>query len=194
GYGWAVAVVVACSMLTGGAVLLAAARVFGGLGARPAGDRFSEEEGPEPEVEGSRNRTPAVMAWPAVALAAASIAIGVIPGIDDAATAAADRFVDQPTYAREVMSSHRVAVPSVSAPPLRAIDWPLGAVSVLGGVGVAAIALRRSRSRGLATAADRLGRPFIAVRALHSGHVGDYVAWLVAGAALLGGLVALAAT
>ena len=194
-YGWVVAVVVACSMLTGGAVLLAAARVFGGLGTHPTGDRFSEEEGGEPEVEGSRNRTPAVMAWPAVALAAASIAVGLVPGIDRAATAAADRFVDQPTYAREVMSGQRVAVPSVSAPPLRAIDWPLGVASVLGAVGVAAIALRRSRSTGsLAAVADQLERPLTAIRALHSGHVGDYVAWLVAGAALLGGLVALAAS
>ena len=194
GYGWAVAVVVVCSILTGGAVLLAAARVFGGLGPRPPGDRFSEEEGPEPEVAGSRDRTPRVMAWPAVALAAASIAVGVIPGIDDAATAAAERFVERPTYAREVMSSQRVDVPSVDAPPLRSIDWPLGAASVLGAVAVAGFGLRRSRpTAALATTVAHMGRPLRVIRAAHSGHVGDYVAWLVAGAAVLGGLIALAA-
>ena len=194
GYGWAVAVVVICSILTGGAVLLAAARIFGGLGTRPSGDRFSEEEGAEPEVTGSRARTPRVMAWPALALAAASIAIGVIPGIGDAATAAAERFVERPAYAREVMSSQRVAVPSVNAPPLRTIDWPLGAVSVLGAVAIAGFGIRRSRARGgLFVTSSRVGRPLRAIRAAHSGHVGDYVAWLVAGAALLGGLVALAA-
>jgi multicomponent Na+:H+ antiporter subunit D len=193
GYGWAVAVVVTCSILTGGAVLLAAGRVFGGLGPRPAGDRFSEEEGPEPEVEGSRARTPAVMAWPAAALVAASIGVGVVPGIDDAATAAAERFVERPTYAREVMRSQRVAVPSVSAPPLRSIDWPLGVVSILGAVGVAGLGLRRPlRGARLGAAARQARRPLRAIRVAHSGHVGDYVAWLVAGAALLGGLVALA--
>jgi multicomponent Na+:H+ antiporter subunit D len=194
GYGWAVAVVVACSILTGGAVLLAAARVFGGLGPRPAGDRFSEEEGPEPEVAGSRAQTPRVMAWPALVLAVASVAIGVIPGIDDAATAAAERFVEQPTYAREVMSAQRVEVPSVNAPPLRTVDWPLGAVSVLGAIAIAAVGVRRPRATGKRLAsASRVARPLAAIRAAHSGHVGDYVAWLVAGTALFGGLVALAA-
>jgi hypothetical protein len=35
-------------------------------------------------------------------------------------------------------------------------------------------------------------RPFNHLRALHTGAVGDYVAWLVFGAAALGGLVTLA--
>jgi multicomponent Na+:H+ antiporter subunit D len=36
-----------------------------------------------------------------------------------------------------------------------------------------------------------LGPPILRFRALHSGHVGDYVAWFVLGLAALGGLFAL---
>ena len=36
-----------------------------------------------------------------------------------------------------------------------------------------------------------LRRPLQGLRALHSGHVGDYVAWLTAGVSVIGGLFAL---
>jgi hypothetical protein len=78
-----------------------------------------------------------------------------------------------------------------SAPPLRAIDWPLGAGSALGAALVAAVALRRRPSNG--PAASRLAAAIERVRDLHSGRIGDYVTWLVAGAAVLGALVALVA-
>ena len=42
---------------------------------------------------------------------------------------------------------------------------------------------------GLAT-----GRAIAWLRPLHSGYVGDYVTWLVAGAAVLGGVFALTLT
>jgi multicomponent Na+:H+ antiporter subunit D len=44
-------------------------------------------------------------------------------------------------------------------------------------------------SRGLSGIAERAVAP---LRALHSGHIGDYVAWLVLGVALLGGSFAIA--
>jgi len=39
-----------------------------------------------------------------------------------------------------------------------------------------------------------LAGPFDILRAVHSGHVGDYVAWLTLGAAVLGGVFALGLT
>jgi multicomponent Na+:H+ antiporter subunit D len=194
GYGWVVAVIVIASILTGGAVLLAAARVFGGLGRRPDPDRYDEEEGPEPETSGGRrDRTPAVMYGPALVLAVAALAIGLIPGIDDAATAAADRFTDRGAYATEVLAGRREPVPELSAPPLRSIDWPLGVGSVVGAVVVARLALRRRRPAGALGAVSLAASSLVeGMRAVHSGRISDYVTWLVAGAALLGGLVALA--
>jgi multicomponent Na+:H+ antiporter subunit D len=196
GYGWVVGVIVAASVLTGGAVLLAAARVFGGLGRRPGADRRDEEEGSEPEAGGEpRNRTPAVMYGPAVALAIAALAIGLVPGLDDAAVAAAHRFTDRGAYASAVLEGHREPVASLAAPPLRSIDWPLGAGSTLGAVAIAAIALRRRPVRGaLGSAARATVVAVEAIRDLHTGRIGDYVTWLVAGAALLGALLALVAT
>jgi multicomponent Na+:H+ antiporter subunit D len=191
GYGWVVAVIVAASVLTGGAVLLAAARVFGGLGERPRATRRDEEEGAEPEVEGARNRTPAVMFAPALALAIAAIALGVVPRIDDAAVAAGERFTDRGAYVTAVLAGHAEPVPAVSAPPLRSVDWPLGAASVVGAIAVASLGLRRRR-RGPTVRALAGGIEWI--RDLHTGRIADYVTWLVFGAALLGGLLALVAT
>jgi multicomponent Na+:H+ antiporter subunit D len=194
GYGWAIAVIVAASILTGAAVLLAGARIFGGLGERPRADRYTEEEGAEPEVAGAPDRTPAVMIVPAIALALAALAFGLVPGIDDAATAAAHAFVDRAGYEDAVLAGHAVAVPSIHAPPLRAIDWPLGIVSSLGAVAVAALAVsaKRTRRGWRRSVAVRVRAAIEAVRDLHSGRIGDYVTWLVAGTAVLGGLVALA--
>ncbi len=44
---------------------------------------------------------------------------------------------------------------------------------------------------GLAAAVKTLGRPMAVLHAVHSGRVGDYVAWLMVGVAMLAGLVGL---
>jgi multicomponent Na+:H+ antiporter subunit D len=188
GNGWATGAILVSSALTGGAVLLAAARVFRGAGRRPQTDRYTEEEGHEPEAaQAPRNRTPAVMIAPAVVLAAAALAIGLVPGIGDAATAAAHRFADRGAYVSEVLRGDRRPVAAIDAPPLRPLDWPLAIVSVAAAAAVAGAGLRL----GPARRGSGLARAVGVVRGLHSGHVGDYVSWLVAGAATLGGLVAL---
>ena len=52
---------------------------------------------------------------------------------------------------------------------------------------------RRRFSVAVRVAGHRaLGEPVGHLRALHSGHVGDYVAWLTAGVVILGGALALA--
>ena len=59
---------------------------------------------------------------------------------------------------------------------------------------MAAVALRRRPRAGPLGAASAAAAGAIeAVRDLHSGRIPDYVTWLVAGAAVLGGLVALVA-
>jgi hypothetical protein len=81
-------------------------------------------------------------------------------------------------------------VPSVSAPPLRPIDWPLGALSTLGAIAVAWLGLRVPRWRR-SGAGRAIAGAVEAIRDLHSGRIADYVTWLVAGVALFGGLLAL---
>jgi multicomponent Na+:H+ antiporter subunit D len=52
-------------------------------------------------------------------------------------------------------------------------------------------ALSLYRARLPEAAARALARGLAPLRAAHSGHIGDYVAWLTFGAALIGGLFAL---
>lgn len=68
----------------------------------------------------------------------------------------------------------------------------LGLLSALLAVLVALAALYRDRLPARLVAVARPVAPILAgVRALHSGHVGDYVAWLFVGVAGLGALVGL---
>jgi hypothetical protein len=62
-------------------------------------------------------------------------------------------------------------------------------VTVAGSVAWAALGLFRARlARVAVRALPRVARP---LRAVHSGHIGDYVAWLTFGVAVLGGVFAL---
>ena len=67
-------------------------------------------------------------------------------------------------------------------------DWLYAGISCAGAAGLAAGRLRRPDALRAAR------RPLAGLRALHSGHAGDYVAFAVAGAAVLGGLCAVTLT
>ena len=195
GRGWAIVVVVMATALTGGALLRAAGRVFGGLGPKepekvsPA-DRETEVEAPE-IAEGSPFLMRAVTGF----LLACTLATGCWFGLADAATAAATHFTDAAGYAAAVFGGHPPAPPVEASDAPRWFDWLLAVASVAGALVIAAIALfyprfRRGRPRlALVPIADR---PLRLVEGLHSGHVGDYVAWLTAGLAVFGAAFALA--
>jgi multicomponent Na+:H+ antiporter subunit D len=109
--------------------------------------------------------TPIRMWAPIVVLLAAAVAVGAVPGVRHAAHVAAERAT----------GLHG----TLPAPP--AHDYLLSLLTVALAVGVAAFMLGR----------DNLPR-LTALRAIHSGRLGDYVALLCAGAALFGGAFALA--
>ncbi|GAA0589690.1 complex I subunit 5 family protein [Streptomyces crystallinus] len=155
---------VAVSALTAGAVLRVAARVFLGIGPAPLGDPAYETsgEGEEPETEGRLGRVPATMLAVPALLLAGSLTTGLVPALAHA-------------------TGRAFGVDAHQAP-----HWtPPGVM-----LGLASAAL----AAGLATAAVRGGarrEPYRwsePLRRLHSGHIGDYVAWLLAGTALLGAL------
>ena len=82
--------------------------------------------------------------------------------------------------------------------PVHAGDWTgegigLGFASALLAVGVAALGIWSRPVRGRLPA-SRLAQPPLGVlRKLHSGHIGDYVAWLMLGLAVLAGFIGLPA-
>ena len=160
---------VAATAVTAGAVLRVGARVFLGLGPRPreAGGYETTGTGERPETGQRLRRVPDTMtAVPAVLLAGA-LAVGVAPG-----------FADVVAHAVNETGSGGVVVASVHWTPVGVL---LGLLSTLLALGLAALAVTRPRL----LAAPAWALP---LRRLQSGHIGDYVAWVLAGAALLGAL------
>jgi multicomponent Na+:H+ antiporter subunit D len=193
---WVTPLFVACSVITGAAVVRAAGRIFAGWGPPVEHeDVVAEEEGEEEESEtvGGRDRTPAVMFVPALALLAAGLGVGLFPQLLTGAEAAAEIFIDRGAYADIVLSD--VPHPLPKPPPPhgpKPSELVLGVASAAATFALAGLALGRRRvpDRWRALTWAGPGRMVDGLRALHSGHVGDYVAWLTFGAAALGGAFA----
>jgi multicomponent Na+:H+ antiporter subunit D len=179
GYAWVPAVMLVVTALVGGTVLRVAARVGWGLGQPAPRDPAGEEE-PEERERGST-----LLLVPAAALIAGGLAWGLVPGLVGAAGRAAAVFADQGGYARAVLDGRDAAVAhALHGPGLSAYVYAAGSLALALLVAFVALTRRPAVPRPLARAVDVL-------RALHDGRPGDYVAWTVAGAAVLGGLSAL---
>jgi multicomponent Na+:H+ antiporter subunit D len=169
---YALAATIAGGALTGAAVLRAAGRIFLGLGEDPG-----DEAGAPSEAEREKADRPLwLMLAPCCAMLALDAALpaswihGMAPG---AVTA----------------FSHHALRGMVSEGPA----WPAWA-SVAGALGLAAFALFRHRLPRLVVGPIRATQsaPTRALEALHSGLIGDYVAWLAVGLALMAGVLAYA--
>lgn len=175
---WLPVVFVLVSAVTAAAVLRAGLRVWWGAG-----------------------HPPAIVAVPAVLLIGC-LATGAVPGVGRALAAAADVFTSRDGYVAAVLGTGAPVSPSAAS------EWPGWSASVLVSAAVstclavliAAVAVwgrvpgraRHGRAEG------RLGTVFALrhamvrpLRRLHSGLVGDYVAWLTVG---LAGLLTLVNT
>jgi hypothetical protein len=62
-------------------------------------------------------------------------------------------------------------------------DWAWGAVSVVGALALAALLLIRARLPLRLGWGGLIQRPAAMLKAVHSGAIGDYAAWICAGAA-----------
>jgi multicomponent Na+:H+ antiporter subunit D len=178
--------------LTGGAVLRAAGRIFLGWGvSRPDAPDVGGETDEAPETRGPHRRIPATMWGAAAALVLLSLAIGVAPGARQVAHEAAEHFLDQHGTAAHVLEG--VAQPSLARRegPL-AKDVPRSLLNGLIALALAAVALFRHHLPSPVRAAGSAlwSPPMRALRAVHTGRVGDYVAWLAFGTAAFGGLCA----
>jgi multicomponent Na+:H+ antiporter subunit D len=197
GYDWLIVVFVLASALTGGAVLRAAGRVFLGLGSPGESDptfELDEETDTETGEDERHDVTPAVLFVPAALLLAGALVLGLIPGVAQAALRAATVLVDRAAYVAAVLQGAAGTAPHVAAPePPRAPDFLYGTVSTLGALAVAGVALFHERLPRVAPrrVARGGGALIWRMRRLHSGHVGDYIAWVTAGVALFGGAFAL---
>jgi multicomponent Na+:H+ antiporter subunit D len=195
GVGWLSVVFVSASILTGAAVLRAAARVFWGVGPRSDATIVDAPAPAEvdPELDYPHDRVPGTMTASALALTAAGLVLGLVPGLRDAIADAAARFVDQTGYATTVLQGSGPREVHGEALQLSILDVGLGLLTVAGAVGLAYLTLVPPKPR-LHRIGIAAGSAIARVRWLHTGYVGDYVTWLVAGAAVLGGLFAATLT
>ncbi|MGW3230328.1 complex I subunit 5 family protein [Kitasatospora sp. NPDC001095] len=188
---WLPAVFVLVSVLTGGAVLRAALRVFGGFGAPPKEHpdvAATTGEGEEPEIREPGRRLPPPMVLAPGLLLAGCLAVGVLPGVGRALAAGAAAFTDRAAYLADVLGA-----PAPPAPPAPEAWWTpsgigLGLLSALLAAAFAVAAVRRDPRRGtggLHRASGLYRAVVLPLRRLHSGLLGDYVAWLAVGLAAL---------
>ncbi len=195
GYDWLIPVFIVASALTGAAVLRVSGRVFVGWGPKQGPDprqaRAAEET--EEEIQTARDHTPPMMiAVPAVLIVLA-MAVALIPGLVPAFEQAAARFVNHAAYATWVLKGHPVHWLAVAASHVSSDDFIYSLVSTTGAFALAGLGLFGRPLRAALPA--WVGSPVLGglhgLRALHSGHIGDYIAWWTAGASVLGAVCLL---
>jgi multicomponent Na+:H+ antiporter subunit D len=194
GFGWVSIVVVLASALTGAAILRAAGRVFAGWGPvydPVAGDVPAPDEA-DPELDYRHDRVPRTMTLPALCLAAFGLVVGLVPGLAHELGQAAAAFTDRAGYTAQVLHGGAAALPSGEAHSPSLLDVLVGLLTTGLAVGLAAASLFTERVDLPATRpARKAGLWLEGLRRLHSGYVGDYVAWLVTGTAVLAALFAV---
>jgi multicomponent Na+:H+ antiporter subunit D len=186
-----VVVLVGSSILTGGAILRATARVFLGLG-RDVHDTAARAPTHGDEERESRDERPPGARWgmltPPLVLLLTAFGLGLTVNqtpLGQVESAAA-RFMDQSGYIARVLDGRLLTaglpgeVGSVEASPSSTAS---GLVSTVGAIALAAAALGLLRvprriGRQVEHMVEVVARP---LRAIHSGHVGDYAAWLLLG-------------
>jgi NADH:ubiquinone oxidoreductase subunit 5 (subunit L)/multisubunit Na+/H+ antiporter MnhA subunit len=165
--------------LAGAAMLRAGAQVFLGL----ADDH---EHGIE---EGRGGPMPYLGAIAALLITLGSV-VSVFPGLTQRVVRGADRFRDRAGYADRVLH----AIPMKEGAHLPVVVQPTSTESLVYGSAalVFAIALAAFAVRRRDTARARVFEPVTwPLQQLQTGVVGDYVMWVVVGAAVLGGVWAL---
>ncbi len=198
GYSWVSPTLLVVSILTGGAVLRATGQIFLGLGPpqdTDAGTPTREEK----ETKENYDRPPLVMLLPMAGLLLLALLTGLWPALEQQVQQAASRLEDQHAYAAAVLDGKERPQPptpgadapgSPAAPHVSGVFWGIAAAA--GAVLAALLALfPRWIPRRVRSCARSVGNPLLAgLRSLHSGNVADYVAWIVAGVAGMGGLLA----
>jgi multicomponent Na+:H+ antiporter subunit D len=186
GYWWVPLVLAFATIGSTSAIIRSGLRVFTGIG--DTEDPLLSEQPPESEVPDERPSL-TLMQLITLALALAGLAIGALTPLAATVQEAAHQFVAHADYAKVVLD-HR---PSAPSPPgewkttTESIVWAL--VTLLGSALIGFGSLYRDRLPERVTGA--MARGLAPLRAAHSGHIADYVAWLTFGTAVIGGLFAL---
>ncbi len=192
GLGWIEVIVAFCVIVSSGAVLRAAGRIWLGWGPATDGPPSQPESDDDPGDDDSERprRAPLVMVLPPIALLAVALALGLVPDIGRRAASAAAGFSDRTAYVATVLHGLHPPVAHLSVTPTTAANVLVDVGEAAATVLLAAVAL--STHRWATTVRHVAAKAVEPLRRLHSGHVGDQVAWLITGLAVLAGASGLA--
>jgi multicomponent Na+:H+ antiporter subunit D len=189
-YSWISYIFMLAGLITAAAVLRVAGRVFFGWG-----DNLDESQSEEGETDEGREtqggNVPPTMWAPVLVLLLLGIAITFVPQIRERVDSGAMRFFDQAAYQSEVLYHGKLPqyTPDKPHPLLPGIIR--GIVTTILAFALAGFALFRKKGPlkifDFSSGFTVVLRP---LRIIHSGHVGDYVAWLTFGVAAIGGVFA----
>jgi multicomponent Na+:H+ antiporter subunit D len=185
GYTWISGVFIVAGAFTGGAVFRVGMRIFAGWGDQGPSDRSSRvDELPETGAESK------IIRWflftPAACCILGCLAVCFAPALREYLQIAAARFLDQDAYIRLVYTGAWSSHAAVAASPALLS-------SMLCGTGAALLAMLLALASVFHHSIPRVFRwpshiegPMRGIRALQSGHPGDYVTWLTVGVSVIG--------
>ncbi len=185
GLGWLKWIFLFAEALTGAAALRAGAQIFLGWGPVDS-EKSAPKHEEKPDTEQGHANIPASMFLTAAALAAAGL-LGLTPGFEEATLTASASFEDTKAFLSRVMYGTYFSTPfhAHSAPP----GIALALLTTFAAVTIALLHLFSPRLREVSAT---LSKPLILLHRIHSGHIGDYIAFLTFGMACLGLIFAFA--
>lgn len=190
-YSWISYIFMLAGLVTAAAVLRVAGRLFFGWG-----EDLDESQGEEGETDEGREtqgdaHVPPTMWVPVIVLLLLGIGISFVPQIRERVDIAAMRFFDQSGYQSEVLHYGTLPQYTPEKPDALLPGIVRGIVSTILAFGLAAFVLfRKKRPLRLLDFSGGLTILLRPLRIIHSGHIGDYVAWLTFGVAVIGGAFA----
>jgi multicomponent Na+:H+ antiporter subunit D len=180
GFHWVFWIFLGTSSLTSAAVLRAGGRTFFGWGPSVSRDGAPRHE-EKPETKAGHFHTPASMFLPAAVLVAAGLLVGLTPGLIRSVRSSAALFEDSSAYAARVLDARPEPEPRPRRPAPDADA--AGLVSAMAAILIAGAHLFSPRTRRISAF---LAKPAGFLHRIHSGHPGDYVAFLTFGMACFG--------
>ncbi len=196
GYAWLPPVLAAGTALTAATMLRAGARIFLGWG--PNRDPLLTSRQPDEPEEGEPREEEQGLTGlaliPVGVLLVVGFGMGFAPDLAGYATAASRAFLDLHGYMDEVLNG-RYPAPPAHLPVFRATagSWVYGAATTAGALALAAGSLFWQRVAAGRFASRLVLPPLKALKAVHTGRIGDMATWLTVGAVALcaAGAVAL---
>ena len=181
GYGWVPPLAMIAAGVCAGAMFRAGARVFLGWGAK---DDALLSPNPDEKPQERDANVPLMGAVTAVMIALGLVA-SIVPGLEPRSERASERFVARAAYANRVL--HGIPVHGgprlpFDLPGATGASLAYGSGALLVALLVAAVGLWHS------TVPELVLKPVRVLRTAHSGIVGDYLLWIVAGTAVIGGI------